>query len=175
MGLAPPTPYQWQVGDIGSAALLNSQLYNGLTFLLNPPAFYGYQNTGQSLNSAAWTAITIDTNVYDYYNGHSTTTNPSRYVCQQAGVYFVCGSVSFVSNSTDMRAAYIAKNGTEVNQTRAQVQAVNGHNSSVGTLPGFVQLNAGDYIEVYGYQGSGGSLSTINDPGTTLLAWFAHA
>ena len=175
--LAPPTPYQWNVGDIGSAALLNSQLYNGLTFLLNRPIFYGYQGAGQSLTSGSASAITIDTNSIDTYNGHSTTTNPSRYTAQQAGYYKVWG-VACVNGATSQTyiAAFIAKNGAETAGSRGMLPANSSHTYSVTTSPVILYLNGTtDYVELWA-QADGTSPSThgSGSQNSALCAEFIH-
>jgi hypothetical protein len=89
-GLAVPIPYQWSVGDVGSAALLDAQLYSGLTFLLNPPLATLTVTTPQAgiaTGAAPSTAIAFDTTVTDTYGGHSNVTNNSRYTAQVAGTY----------------------------------------------------------------------------------------
>ena len=177
MGLAPPTPYQWQVGDIGSAALLNQQLYNGLTFLLGPPLFFGVQATVQSIGNTANTAITLDTNVVDTYNGHSTTTNTSRYTVQQAGYYDVCGCVGYQGNSTGVRSAKIYYNGSVIQGGATEVPAVvSGNGVTISTPVVNKYCNVGDYLEVYTWQNSGGGLNTtaFGDQACSMWVRFSH-
>jgi hypothetical protein len=161
-GLAPPVPYWWQVGDTGNAALLNAQLFTGLTYLLNPPLAWLYQTASQSVaSSSTWTPILLDTSGIDTYGGHSTTSNTSRYVCQQAGIYQCGGSITWAANATGYRAARIAHNGSAVQGSEVYLPggSVSGQTTVVVTVP--VALAVGDYIEIHGWQSSGGALSTI--------------
>lgn len=176
MGLAPPTPYQWQVGDIGSAALLNAQLYDGLTFLLNPPAFSGYQNTVQSLTSSTWTGLNIDVTNYDNYSGHSNTTNPSRYVAQVAGTYTCCGVYAPAGNATGIRAVRLQKNGSPVLGASVYAPAYGTVEMGVATPTVDIPLLLGDYVEVAGWQSSGAALNTILDVDLRCGLWvrFSH-
>ena len=78
--LPVPIPAAEVPGNFITGALWNANVFNGLTFLLNPPLFAGYQTTGQSIPSGqSPVAITMDTETIDTYGGHSTTTNASRF------------------------------------------------------------------------------------------------
>lgn len=183
-GTQPPTPYQWQVGDVFSAALGNAQLYTGLTFLLNPPIFEAHQTaTFNNVTSTmgSWTPISfadsagIDT---DSYNGHSTTTNPSRYVAQVPGWYWISGEVNWAVNATGVRGARMAVNGTAVPGTGMITAAVSGFATAVATGVRKVYLNGTtDYVELHGAQNSGASLSTATggDLCTMISVSWAHA
>lgn len=175
MGLAPPTPYQWQVGDIGSAALLNAQLYNGLTFLEGPPDFVGVQTVVQSLATSTWTAISLDSTVVDTYGGHSNTTNNNRYTCQQPGWYTVCGVVSFAYASAGGREASLAVNGTRV-AGGAGLTATSTDGAAVHTPTRDVYLNLNDYVDVRAIQDSGGALNTVAAGELACALWvrFSH-
>jgi len=176
-GLAAPIPYQWQVGDTGNAALLNAQLYNGLTFLLGPPIASLYQATVQSLLSGTSVPITMDSATVDSYAGHSTTTNTSRYTGQIAGWYWVMATLDFATNATGARSASILKNGTTtVTGAFGSAAAASGLYTTVSAA-GLVYLNGStDYIEAYGYQTSGAGLSTSSVSGqcSSLTAWLVH-
>lgn len=175
--LAVPIPYQWQVGDIGSASLLNAQLYNGLTFLLNPPVFFGYQNTVQSLGTSD-TAVSIDQTVFDTYSGHSNTTNNSRYVGPVPGYYLVSGCVAFSANTTGARQAKVKKNGANIQGGSAQVGASGSGLTTVTSPVVYVYLNGTtDYVEIYAWQSSGSALnSSINpDQACSMSVRWVHA
>lgn len=170
-GLAVPIPYQWQVGDTGNAALLNAQLYNGLTYLLNPPAASYQQTSGQSLTSGSVTPITWPTPVLDLYGGYSAGT-PTRYTGQVAGYYLISGSVSVAPNATGNRIAEIHKNGSGSAVVQGAVPAAGAANSTTVPVTGFVFLNGStDYIELDGFQSSGGPLSTTASVTSLNIFW----
>lgn len=174
--LAPPTPYQWQVGDIGSASLLNAQLYNGLTYLLGQPVFFGVQGTAGSCGSSD-TVVAIDTGVVDTYGGHSNSTNNSRYVAQEPGYYLVCGCVAFAGNATGMRQAKIKKNGSNVQGGANQVPGSSSGLTTISTQIVPVYLNGtGDYVEVWAWQNAGSSLSLASAPdqASSLSVFWIH-
>jgi hypothetical protein len=179
-GLAVPTPYQWSVGDTITAALLNAQLYNGLTYVLNPPIFFGYQTVAQTLSSGITTPITLDSQFVDTYGGHSTTSNTSRYVGQVPGYYEVTGSVAFAANTTDMRSAAIFKNGAQSQGAGQEVHAAvpTGSHSMILQCTTLVYLNGTtDYVEVWGFQSSGAGLATYVNPNiySSLYVRWVHA
>lgn len=123
------------------------------------PYFHGNNTTAQSLANATWTSILLQTEVFDTHNGHSTTTNTSRYTAVVSGVYQVTGVVGFAANFTGTRGARIAKGGIALQSGGVFVAA--GRGAVTPTV--FVALNIGEYVEVQGWQDSGGALSTAGN------------
>jgi hypothetical protein len=113
----------------------------------------------QSLTNTTAAAITFDTEVRDdggYYDAGS----PTRLTITNAGWYVLTGSVQFAANATGLRRAYFRVNNT-TDYSVASVNAV----SSAGlvTVPvaaAVLYLAAGDYVELWARQDSGGSLNT---------------
>ena len=135
-------------------------------FLTYPPVFFGYQNAAQSLSNTTWTALSIDNEVDDTYNGHSNVTNPSRYTCQVAGWYAVGGCYAPVGAAGGFRAVRIQKNGSPVLGSGCYIlPASPTSNPEIGVVTPTVsvQLAVNDYVEVAGWQSSGGALNTVLD------------
>lgn len=160
MVLPVPLPYSANTGNFLTAGIWNASVRDGIGFLTNPPSFRGYATVAQTLTDNTWTSLNIDTEVFDNYGGHSTTTNTSRYTCQLAGLYMVTGVAAFSSNATGNRAVRIAVNGTAVNGTFVKAPAAAVTASSAQTTTALVQLALGDYVEVMGNQNSGAGLAT---------------
>ena len=155
----------WTVGQLVTAALMNSNLQQLGAFVLAPPLAQMVQNTASSIaNGATWTPVLFDTNVLDSDSGHSTTSNTSRYVIQVAGTYLVMGCVCFTANATGSRGVQASKNGTGLQGSTATAQAVSGLTLVFPTVPILVPCAAGDYLEIRGQQFSGGALNTYADP-----------
>lgn len=175
-GLAAPTPAQVVPGQFVTGALWNANVYNGLTFLGAPPIAALRQSVAQSLVNTSWVAITLDAEDTDSYGGHSTVTNTSRYTCQLTGWYTACGVVAFAPNVTGFRAARLQVNGTAENGTITYVPN-NGSAESVAVTPTRdIFLNSGEYLEVAGWQSSGGSLNTsATVPASGLWVRYSHA
>lgn len=145
-------------------------------FLMNKPCFFGYQNTAQSLANTTWVSLNIDVGVDDNWSGHSNITNNSRYTCQIAGTYWVSGCYAPVGNATGFRAARIAKNGSPVLGSGVYLPPNNGVEEGVATTRCSVTLAVNDYVEVQGWQSSGGTLNTVLDVDLrcSLSVDFAH-
>ncbi|MDH6141165.1 hypothetical protein P3T35_003178 [Kitasatospora sp. GP30] len=182
-GLAPPVPYQWSVGDVATAALLNAQLYTLATFVLNPPMFEAIQTvtTTSIASGTGWTAINFSDSagiLADTYGGWSSST-PTRYTAQTPGWYWVSGAVCFAANATGNRGARIAKTGNPVQGAGTLIGGPAGGSqaTAIATPLRKVYLNGtGDYLEVHALQTSGGSLSTqiYGDVCSALSVSFAH-
>ncbi|MEV6833470.1 hypothetical protein AB0N17_02895 [Streptomyces sp. NPDC051133] len=158
-------------GNFFTAALARAGIYNAGTFLLNPPLFVGTQGTTQSVTSSSWTALTLDTEQVDSYGGHSTSSNTSRYIAQVAGVYAVCGVASWASSATGVRGTRLHVNGSVV-QGSAQMTLPSGDSgSAIATPVRTVRLAAGDYVEVAGWQSSGGALATTVTTDVACALW----
>lgn len=131
-----------------------------------------YNSAGQSIATATWTSANLNSEDYDVGTMHDTVTNNSRITVPTGGggLYYVCGILSFDSNGTGVRAGRLRKNGatvlTQCNQPNA------GATDAVSVpLNTVISLNAADYIEMQGYQNSGGNLnigSATRELGCTL-------
>lgn len=151
----------WTVGQLVTAALMNSNIQALGNFVLAPPLVCTFASLAQSIPTGANTAIQLDTNVLDSDSGHSTTLNTSRYVFQQPGTFLAFGQVAFSPSATaGARGAALAKNGTVLNYIQPQIPAAAGAYTTTVPFVGFVSGNAGDYVEVLAYQGTGAALNT---------------
>ncbi|NUP53433.1 MAG: hypothetical protein HOW97_39855 [Catenulispora sp.] len=171
MSLAIPTLASEIPGNYVTSALWNANVYNGITYLLTPPLYAGYQSAAQSIANTSLTAITMDSSVVDSYGGHSSITNNTRYTAQVGGYYLVIGQVGYAANASGNRLIELHKNG---GGTLALGQGVGlaptTANNGAVQVTALVLLSAGDYVEAYTYQTSGGSLSTIpSQTGMTVL------
>ncbi|MGW2692324.1 hypothetical protein ACWC3Y_10735 [Streptomyces sp. NPDC001296] len=175
--LAIPTLTVPTVGNFDTGAWWTQNVTNMLTYGLNPPIFAGTQTSAQSTANTTWTTITLDTEQADSYGGHNTATNNSRYVAQIAGWYTVCGVAVFANNATGSRAARLHVNGNVI-QGSAQNVLTSSSSSFTGVMTPVraVQLAVGDYVEVAGWQSSGGSLNTgvASDLASALFVAWAH-
>ncbi len=150
-------------------------LDNAVDDLQTPPAASLYRSTAQSLANATITAILFDAEEEDTDNGHSTSTNTSRYIAARAGLYLVSGNVNFAANGTGLRWVAVAKNGAEVRAGSATTPGTtNAVGSRIVTPVKVVRLAVNDYVELQAWQDSGGSLSTAVASGASAglgVAW----
>lgn len=142
------------------ASTFEALLLSQLNFLQNKPGALLWQSAQQTIANAAWTATNFDSSIRDNYSGHSNSVNPSRYTCQVPGVYSVKGGGGWATSASGSgRGASIYKNGAIYTDGGSAVVGNSGvaHVTPAGTD---VVLAAGDYIELFVWQNSGGSLLT---------------
>lgn len=142
-------------------ALAMERLVNQVDLLTNPPRARLRQTVAQSVATGTFTPITFDTEAFDTHGGHDTSTNTSRYTCRIAGYYQFSGKVCWSGNSTGRRASQWWLNGTVITGTQVAYAATTAADVEHVVLTLDVAMAVGDYVELAGYQDSGGSLNTI--------------
>lgn len=157
--LPVPSPRTFSVGEVEVAAYFNA-VRDALTYLLNTPLAILNQATPQSFTNGVSAALAYDGTFLDTYGGHSNSTNNSRYVAQVTGWYFVKAGVVWAANAANNRAIQLYKNGTAFPYSWQAVPAAGTFNDPGVETSALVQLNAGDYVEAFTTQNSGGALST---------------
>ena len=117
-----------------------------------------YSSATQSLTNNVLTALTWDTETYDTNGFHSTSSNTSRITIPSGfdGKYRIGGLVSFHPNGTGRRELQLYKNGAALSYGNTVI----GNGSEfIGTYMDWsTTLVAGDYVELYALQSSGGAL-----------------
>ena len=163
------------VGTTGYQELSNKSLDNTCSIPVGAViAPYGlvYSGTGVACADTTWTLMTFNTQV----NFSSTATimaynwdaNKSRLGAQtgQTGLYSINASVTFPFNATGIRRIQIRKNaagsasgGTLIGTIHIPTVTTSGVTTTV-MYSRDAYLTAGDYVEVFVLQNSGGSLTT---------------
>lgn len=130
------------------------------------PNSLAYQaGSAQSIPNNSYTAISFDTNAYDVGSVHSTSVNPTRFTAPSTGLYILSCSIQIFPNATGQRVLLWKKNGaTDLAYSIAPATASSGGNILPNTV--VQQLTAGDYVEIFVYQDSGGALSLGNSLST---------
>lgn len=146
-------------GSVLTAATWNSNVRDALNFLLAPPFAVMTQGTAQSIANNTWTSVLWDTESLDRDNGHSTTSNTSRYVAQTAGWYSSKTTQPLKSGTSAAIAAAFAVNGAASRFSKEQITGV----YIVPHTSTDVYLNLNDYLEVQVYQGTGAAVNTGGD------------
>lgn len=132
-------------------------------------AFWSNKPTATLYMSSAWTAATATTGLTapwnasgtDNWSGHSSSTNNTRYTIQVAGLYMMSAALCWQGNATGVRINELFKNGAMLPGSEMYLGASGTNNVTVVNPPYFVQCAVGDYLEVNGYQNSGGNLQTV--------------
>lgn len=174
-----PNPPVRPAGSTLTSGIYGSDVTDSIQFLVNPPTFVGTQTVAQSIANSAWTAITLDTEQLDDYDGHSTSVNTSRWTCPTgyAGWYTVCGVYAPFGNATGFRAARIQVNGSPILGAASYIPPAGAIDTGIVTPTRDIQLAVGDYVQLAGFQSSGGALNTAIDPDLRSALWlrFSHA
>lgn len=162
-----PVPRTWTAGETVTATIMNATtgVKGALDFILSPPRCFVYQTaTTNCPTSGTENVLLFDTEQYDTDTMHSTSSNTGRITATTTGLYQVQYTITFAANATGYRTVSIRKNanavagaGTLLNVARTN--AVSGVGTIV-TAAVDIPLTAGDYIELFGLQTSGGALAT---------------
>jgi hypothetical protein len=131
-----------------------------------------YKSAVQSINNSTWSALTFDTENFDTNTFHDNSTNNTRLTIPsgKGGYYSIGGNIVFAGNATGIRAVGIYKNGSAF----VYVSGIPGGVASDirANFAYVMSLTAGDYVEVYALQTSGGALNIMpNQSDTTFSAY----
>lgn len=122
-----------------------------------------YNSGNISINDITNTVFTFDSERYDTDSIHDTGSNTSRLTCNTGGKYLIVGNVRWDTNATGIRFIRILLNGvTYIAETR--FDAAGNHGGSWPTtqvVTTVYALSATDYVELEGYQSSGGALNAL--------------
>ena len=175
-----PTISTFAAGPVITATQMNS-VKAAVDFWANPPRCYAYRNGAASLANytTTWTAIDLDAEVDEYVQSgdtqsHDNTTNPSRVFIRTSGKYEISGAIEYNTNATGYRSAMVRKNSAGVDTAGTLIVtntqgAVNGAITSVPLPVVYQSFTAGDHIELFGRQTSGGSLGLGPGSAQTFL------
>jgi hypothetical protein len=119
-----------------------------------------YNSADIVLATAANTALTFNSERYDSDTLHSTSSNTSRLTVPYDGYYLIGGSVRFAANATGSRSISLVVSNT------SSIAGQNTDNLGAATtvqltVVAAYQLVAGDYVELFASQNSGGNLNVL--------------
>lgn len=160
------------VGNLVSSTLWNDDVRDAVNFLLDPPRTRLRNTATVSTNTSTYTAMTWDTEVEDTDGMHSTSTNTSRITIVTTGYYQLSGGIGWAANSTGQRRAWWHVNGTGVLGGLVTIPAGTATEMAIPAATITLSLTAGDYVELFGWQNSGGTLDM--NP-TTSFGSYAEA
>jgi hypothetical protein len=123
------------------------------------PAFRAFSSGNQSIANSSYTKITLNNENFDTNNNFDSTTN-YRFTPTIAGYYQISGQVFFTGSAVGQTQIAIYKNGNQYNFGSGTNNNVNiGGQTVVSDL---VFMNGTtDYVELFGWQGSGANLNTF--------------
>lgn len=168
--MAWTTPRTWTTGEVPTAAQFNEQIRDNELFLYGPPTCRVYNNANLTIPNATETAVTLNAERRDPYAMHSTVTNTSRVTVPIDGFYEFGGHLSYDgASSTGYRSLLLKVNGSTVAQDERN--AVTGGVATTVSLATAYELTAGQYIQMFAKQSSGGDLDTLYIAGAAPELW----
>ena len=163
----PPWNYTrtWAAGDLVGAHACDAYMRDDLDHLATPPfAQASLLYAGTAIPSGTWTPVPFNASKFDTVGMHDYASQPSQMLITVGypGIYKVSVSAVWDSVITLMRQVALYRNGVQIDVI-VQQQKTN----SLGMVGDYYLLcNAGDVLELWGYQDSIGSLNL--DLGSTF-------
>jgi hypothetical protein len=134
---------------------------------VNNPRTHAYINANASLTNNTATAVSWTSSLYNFDN--EFTASSSRVIANTAGLYHVAVRSAFAYNATGNRELQICKNSAGVAGGGTVLTDVIMGSATNASSPPFVagtsfdiQLAAGDYLETFVTQTSGGALNLLS-------------
>ena len=160
-----PAGHVWVTGEVVTAANLNTYVRLNLEALYDAPFCRAFASAAVSVPNLAITALALNSESQDNDGIHSTVTNTSRATPPTAGGYVVTGWVTYAgSTGGSQRTALLRLNGTtkigQLDEPR------NGAAETALSLVALYRFSGTDYVELCGYQDTGGALNVV----TAVLA-----
>jgi hypothetical protein len=123
------------------------------------------RNSNYTTSDSTHTAVPLTAEDFDSDNFHDNSTNPSRITVPTGlgGKYLVTGLITFNTGGGTRRIARLYKNGTSGTAIASVDQPLGASGYWSTTLAAVVDLAAGDYVEISGWQNSGGTLDIYAD------------
>lgn len=167
-----PTPRTWAANEKATAALLNSNVRDPVTFRQTPPIFRLTATGVTSVPSGAFTAIAWGSADIDTYGGWGAGAHPTRYIAPITGWYWVAGTVQMAAGTTGTRrVGSLWINGTNARQQEWQAVGTNAASVPVASV---IFLNKGDYVEHQSWQNSGAALNVGGTSTSYIAGMWVH-
>lgn len=175
-----PVTRTWVAGEVVTAAYMNNNITAVLGWLLSPAICQVRQIVAVSIaNGGSGIVMTYTAEDVDSTGMHSTVSNTSRLTAVYPGWYSANATNAYASAAAGVRGGVWNVNGAGMNGSNTFLTAPPTVAATItATLrPVLLFLNVGDYIEVRGYQTSGGALNTAISAGeqsTASAVWVSN-
>lgn len=147
----------------GTATAQLTDIRTRLGVLENADACYAYQATAQGITTN--TPITLDAELIDTNTMHvNTVGSNTRITIKKAGIYMVSAMLGLTGGGAGgRRIAMVWKNGAQIpGMINLMPPTTNAAwNLAVAVPAAPISLAVNDYLELVGYQDSGGSMNTV--------------
>jgi len=152
----PATTDEFLISDAGTLKRIDAQ------FFQNTPAFQATVNAAQTLSTGTATKMEFNTENFDSDGKYDPSTN-YRFTPTIAGKYLIHARIGYADEAVEDKSqeTRIFKNGSLLFQANRRTAASTGRDATVACVA-IVDLDADDYVEVYGYHNSGSNADTLN-------------
>ena len=160
-----------KVGELtNSAGSGNITIGSGVTVNVNRPSFFVHAASVQAVADSTDTKVNLDTESWDTDSAFDTSNYRFTVPSGQAGKYFFNGGIGYTNlTDNDESRVMIYKNGSLVNWWKY----FQGQNGTIAIQNSVVlDLAVSDYIELYAFQVSGGSINTASGSINTYLTGY---
>lgn len=152
-------PNAFRIDDATSGLIPLSINLQDILSSATQPRVSAYNSTTQAITTGTHTAVTFDSENWDIGTLHSTSSSTSRITIPTGGdgLYHLTCAIYWDVSGVGQRLARIYKNGAALYPSSyAQANVTYGvtHN-----ITAYYDLVAGDYLEVFVFQDSGGNLN----------------
>ena len=130
---------------VAAASVTTSNAYTDTAIASRGSMTVMTQNVGTSLTAGTPTTVAFNTEALDELNGHSTSSNTSRFTSTFTGRVHVIGRVGFSSGNNGRYTLVLTKNGTEI--SRLDISSGSGV-SQIIEINSYVSVVSTDYIEL---------------------------
>lgn len=122
-----------------------------------------YNNAVIGVNNGIWTALPMNSELYDPSGMHAAAPNPSFITMAVPGRYSVGGNIQFAANAVGSRwiAVRSTAPGPVVTWISQQAQQATAAGNCSVTAHCEWEFVAGEYVELLAYQNSGGALNVV--------------
>jgi len=138
------------------------------TVMVNGPAFSATRTADQTFSNSTFTKLQVNTETFDTNSNYDPTTN-YRFTPTVEGYYQINGNISFDGDDAGFAQIGIYKNGGVHNYGSGII-----NNTSIGGqvfVASVIFLNGStDYVELYGWQNSGGNLGLLTSAGRNTFS-----
>lgn len=167
--MAWTTPLTWADSTVYTQTHFDQQLKDNLGFLYSPPSCLTRSNADQNLSHNTNTNLNMQTENWDTDSIHGAT--QYRHDINTAGTYMQIGSGSFsISSTAGGRSVFLQENGS----TRTGETLIFGVPTiaNTGLQVGHTGLmTTSDYVDLVGWQNSGGTLAVVSGTVWMLTHW----
>jgi len=152
----PATDDEFLLSDAGTLKKIDAQ------FFQNTPAFQATVDAAQTLATGTATKMEFNTENFDSDGKYDHSTN-YRFTPTIAGKYLIHARIGYADEAVEDKSqeTRIFKNGSLLFQANRRTAASTGRDATVACVA-IVDLDADDYVEVYGYHNSGSNADTLN-------------